>query len=76
MWAYVPLPVTTPDWSVVPTVSDADGIEVLTRTLAELPDGLVFANLVDSDMQYGHRNDVAGYAANLEHIDAGLTEAM
>jgi phosphopentomutase len=29
---------------------------------------------VDSDTQYGHRNDVAGYAANLERVDAGLAE--
>jgi phosphopentomutase len=57
-------------------VSDADGIGTLTRTLAELPGGLVFVNLVDSDTQYGHRNDVAGYAANLERIDAGLTDVM
>jgi phosphopentomutase len=60
----------------LPTVSDADGIGTLTRALAEVPDGLVFANLVDSDTQYGHRNDVAGYAANLERIDAGLAGAM
>jgi len=60
----------------LPTVSDADGIGTLMRTLAELPGGLVFANLVDSDTQYGHRNDVAGYAANLERIDAGLADAV
>jgi phosphopentomutase len=60
----------------LPTVSDDDGIETLTRTLAELPGGLVFVNLVDSDTLYGHRNDVAGYAANLERIDAGLADVM
>jgi len=60
----------------LPTVSDSDGIGTLMRTLAELPGGLVFANLVDSDTQYGHRNDVAGYAANLERIDAGLADAV
>jgi phosphopentomutase len=60
----------------LPTVSDADGIATLKRTLAELAGGFVFANLVDSDTQYGHRNDVAGYAANLERIDAGLADAM
>jgi phosphopentomutase len=36
----------------------------------------VFANLVDFDTQYGHRNDVAGYAANLERVDARLGELM
>ncbi len=34
--------------------------------------GLIFANLVDFDTQYGHRNDTAGYAANLERFDARL----
>ena len=34
--------------------------------------GLIFANLVDFDTLYGHRNDVAGYAANLERFDARL----
>jgi phosphopentomutase len=53
------------------TVSDTDGLATLERTLGEVADGLVFVNLVDSDTQYGHRNDVAGYAANLERIDAG-----
>jgi phosphopentomutase len=34
--------------------------------------GLIFANLVDFDTVYGHRNDVAGYAANLEQFDARM----
>ena len=34
--------------------------------------GSIFANLVDFDTQYGHRNDPAGYAANLERFDARL----
>jgi phosphopentomutase len=38
--------------------------------------GLIFANLVDFDTQYGHRNDVAGYAANLERADVRLGELM
>jgi phosphopentomutase len=59
----------------VPTKSDDDGMATLTRALDEVPRGLVFANLVDSDTLYGHRNDVAGYAANLERIDAGLAAA-
>jgi len=58
----------------LPTVSDTDGLATLVRVLDDTPSGLVFANLVDSDTQYGHRNDPAGYAANLERIDAGLAE--
>ena len=34
--------------------------------------GLIFTNLVDFDTQYGHRNDVDGYARNLERFDARL----
>ena len=37
--------------------------------------GLIFANLVDFDTVYGHRNDVAGYAANLERFDRRLAAA-
>ena len=57
----------------VPTSSDADGLDKLGRAMAETPGGLIFANLVDCDSAYGHRNDVAGYAANLERFDARLT---
>ncbi len=38
--------------------------------------GLVFINLVDTDMVYGHRRDVKGYAAALEAFDMRLGEAM
>jgi len=58
----------------LPTVSDTDGLATLSRALGDTPDGLVFVNLVDSDTHYGHRNDTAGYAANLERIDAGLAD--
>ena len=36
--------------------------------------GLIFSNLVDFDMLYGHRRDVEGYARALEHFDARLPE--
>ena len=58
----------------LPTTSDADGMATLKKVLGEVNDGLIFVNLVDSDTLYGHRNDVAGYAANLERIDAGLAD--
>jgi phosphopentomutase len=38
--------------------------------------GLVFTNLVDFDTLYGHRNDVAGFARNLERLDARLPELL
>jgi phosphopentomutase len=40
--------------------------------LSSTSSGLIFVNLVDFDSQYGHRNDPAGYAANLERFDARL----
>jgi phosphopentomutase len=58
------------------TASDAEGMDQVLRSLIETPCGLVFANLVDFDTQYGHRNDVAGYAANLERFDARLAELL
>ena len=53
----------------LPTSSDDRGVETILEAMADTPDGLIFANLVDFDTQYGHRNDVAGYAANLERFD-------
>ena len=54
------------------TLSDADGLEKLSAVMVDTPAGLIFMNLVDCDAVYGHRNDIAGYAANLERIDARL----
>lgn len=54
------------------TASDADGMDAVMRDMAATPRGLIFANLVDFDTLYGHRNDVMGYAANLERFDSRL----
>jgi len=53
----------------VHTASDAEGMDEVERAVADAPAGLVFTNLVDFDTLYGHRNDVEGYAANLERVD-------
>ena len=55
-----------------PTRSDADGIDRVESLMATQDRGLIFCNLVDFDTQHGHRNDVAGYAANLERFDGRL----
>lgn len=55
-----------------PTKSNADGMATIRRIWDGLPSGLVFANLVDFDMLYGHRRDVAGYARALEEFDIWL----
>jgi len=44
------------------------------ETVQQLEKGLIFVNLVDFDMKYGHRNDVAGYAQALEQFDCWLPE--
>ena len=41
--------------------------------MAAIDRGLIFTNLVDFDTQYGHRNDVNGYARNLERFDRRLS---
>jgi phosphopentomutase len=56
----------------VTTKNNADGMAKLTEALASRPKGLVFANLVDFDMLYGHRKDVEGFARSLEEFDRML----
>jgi phosphopentomutase len=60
----------------VHTTSDGDGVDQTLRAMAEIPRGLVFTNLVDFDTLYGHRNDVEGYARNLEALDARMPELL
>jgi phosphopentomutase len=56
----------------VHTGSDDQGMDAVNGEMLATPRGFLFANLVDFDTLYGHRNDVAGYAANLERFDARL----
>jgi len=60
----------------VHTASDEEGMDEVARQMALTDRGLIFANLVDFDTQFGHRNDVAGYAANLERFDARLAALL
>src|SRR5260370_520722 len=53
----------------VTTKGNADGMEKLTAALNERKGGLIFCNLVDFDMLYGHRKDVEGFAKSLEEFD-------
>jgi phosphopentomutase len=59
-----------------PSHGNAEGMRFLEEEAGSLCRGLVFANLVDFDMLYGHRNDVAGYAAALEEFDRGLPRLL
>jgi len=56
----------------VTTKNNIDGMEKLSAALRTQPAGLVFINLVDFDMLYGHRKDVEGFARSLEEFDAML----
>ena len=60
----------------IPTSSDADGVTKLQAAMSDTSDGLIFANFVDFDTLFGHRNDVVGYAANLERFDEHLTGVL
>jgi phosphopentomutase len=60
----------------VKTTGNADGMARTLEALAHTPEGLIFTNLVDFDSLYGHRNDVEGYAAALEAVDAWLPELL
>jgi phosphopentomutase len=60
----------------VHTKSDDEGVDEIEKAIATAGPGLVFTNLVDFDTQYGHRNDPAGYAANLERFDARLARLL
>ena len=51
-------------------------MDEIEQAMRAMPGGLIFANLVDFDSQFGHRNDPAGYAANLERFDARLARLL
>ncbi len=58
------------------TKSNAEGIEYIIQESDRMKSGLIFANLVDFDMLYGHRNDPEGLAAALEAFDKELPRIL
>lgn len=56
------------------TTNNHDGIEKTIEYLKKDFEGLLFTNLVDTDMIYGHRNDVKGYAEAVMYFDSKLPE--
>lgn len=58
------------------TSGNADGIEKTLEYMDKDFDGLLFVNLVDYDMLYGHRNDIDGYAKAVAYFDDKLPEIM
>lgn len=58
------------------TKDNMEGIDVTIAQMREDSKGLIFANLVDFDMKWGHRNDYKNYAKGLEAFDARLPEIL
>ncbi|MBS3988458.1 MAG: phosphopentomutase [Dethiobacter sp.] len=56
--------------------SNDEGMAKLLEAMDRFPQGLIFANLVDFDMLYGHRNDAIGYARALEQFDLLLNSVL
>ena len=56
------------------TKNNADGMAHTLEAMASADAGLIFVNLVDFDQQFGHRNDVEGYASALEQFDQWLPQ--
>jgi phosphopentomutase len=54
------------------TKSNTDGLAKTLTAMDAVDRGMIFVNLVDFDQQYGHRNDVEGYARALEEVDRWL----
>lgn len=59
---------------VIHSTNNMAGVDAILRFMRHNKSGLIFANLVDLDMLYGHRNDPRGYADGLEAIDARVPE--
>ncbi|MFA5516729.1 MAG: phosphopentomutase [Desulfuromonadales bacterium] len=58
------------------TAGNAEGMEQTLAALSAVERGLIFTNLVDFDMLYGHRQDAAGFAQALARFDAWLPRIM
>jgi phosphopentomutase len=59
-----------------PTKSNVEGIAQTERLLRELDDGLVFVNLVETDMLWGHRNDPVNFHRCLQDFDRRLFDLL
>jgi len=58
------------------TENNMDGIDQTIKAMQKEKWGIIFTNLVDFDMLWGHRNDPAGYAKGLETVDKRLPEVL
>jgi phosphopentomutase len=58
------------------TKGNKDGLRVILEQMQQFKKGLLYVNLIDFDMLYGHRRDVSGFAAALEESDAAIGKIM
>jgi len=58
------------------TKTNVDGMAKTLAAMADTRSGLIYVNLVDFDMLFGHRNDVEGYARSLEECDAWVPSLL
>jgi phosphopentomutase len=59
-----------------PTKSNNEGIQQTERLLRELDEGLIFVNLVETDMLWGHRNDPVNFHRCLQDFDRRLPDLL
>jgi phosphopentomutase len=60
----------------IDTAGNTDGIRVLIEQMKATKKGLIFCNLIDFDMLYGHRRDVVGFADALEEYDRAMPDLL
>ncbi len=60
----------------IDTKGNQDGLRVTMEQVQQFKEGLIYVNLIDFDMLYGHRRDVSGFAAALEESDLAIGKIM
>jgi phosphopentomutase len=60
----------------ISTRNNQEGMEQTVVALQQVEKGLIFTNLIDFDMEYGHRLDVSGFARALERFDTDLASLL
>jgi len=58
------------------SVNNAECARYVLKIMADVPQGLIFANFVQFDMDWGHRNDIQGFKQGLVDIDGALKEII
>jgi phosphopentomutase len=58
------------------SVNNRECLEFVLQSLAEGKDGMIIANFIQFDMDWGHRNDVPGFRDGLHDIDAGIARVL